>query len=130
MTEATPIDMAPAGVKMAKAPFSDVLLVCAKCQRKFKGAGKPVAKQLRRELKGGRWGRVRVVETKCFDLCPKRRQVLASHRTLADHRLLVVEGGFAPEAALEALLGPPRTFARSDTLAETVAVADPTSLPG
>jgi hypothetical protein len=120
MTEATPAETASPDPRLAKAPFSDVVFVCAKCQRKFKGAGKPVAKQLRRELKGGRWGRVRVVETRCFNLCPKRRQVLASHRTLADHRLLVVEAGFAPEAALDTLLGPPRAL---DS-------ADPTSLPG
>ena len=96
-----------AGLKIAKAPFSDTVLVCAKCARKFKGAGKPVAKQLKAELKSRRWGKVRVVETKCFDLCPKQRQVLASHRTLADHRLVVVERGFSPEAALHTLLGPP-----------------------
>ena len=101
----------PAGLKIAKAPFSDTVLVCAKCARKFRGAGKPVAKQLKAELKSRRWGKVRVVETKCFDLCPKRRQVLASHRTLADHRLVVVERGFSPEQALHTLLGPPRDAA-------------------
>ncbi len=99
---------APRGLKLAKAPFSDTVLVCGKCSRKFKGAGKPVAKQLKALLKGRRWGKVRVVETKCFDLCPKRRQVLASARTLADHRLVVVEPGFSAEEALSALLGPPR----------------------
>ena len=98
----------PAGLKIAKAPFADTVLVCAKCARKFKGAGKPVAKLLKGELKGRRWGKVRVVETKCFDLCPKRRQVLASPRTLAEHRLIVVEPGFSPQEALHALLGPPR----------------------
>lgn len=108
MTQPAPDALLPAGLKIAKAPFSDTVLVCGKCQRKFKGAGKPVAKQLKAELKSRRWGKVRVVETKCFDLCPKRRQVLASHRTLADHRLVVVEHGFSPEEALRTLLGPPR----------------------
>ena len=108
MTEVDPAPAKPRGLKIAKAPFSDTVLVCAKCARKFKGAGKPVAKHLKAELKSGRWGKVRVVETKCFDLCPKRRQVLASHRTLADHRLVVVEHGFSPEAALRTLLGDPR----------------------
>ena len=112
----------PVGLKIAKAPFSDTVLVCAKCARKFKGAGKPVAKQLKAELKTRRWGKVRVVETKCFDLCPKQRQVLASHRTLADHRLLVVEKGFSPEDALRALLGPPRD--------DAPAAGDVLSLPG
>ena len=105
----TPLPLAkPAGLKIAKAPFSDTVLVCGKCAKKFRGAGKPIAKLLKAELKGRRWGKVRVVETKCFDLCPKRRQVLASHRTLADHRLVVVEKGFSPEEALRTLLGPPQ----------------------
>ena len=109
LLDLTPSQPTPrARLKIAKAPFSDTVLVCGKCARKFKGAGKPVAKALKAELKGRRWGKVRVVETKCFDLCPKRRQVLASHRTLADHRLIVVEPGFSPEDALLALLGPPR----------------------
>ncbi len=108
MTDAT-VPLVPCrGLKVAKAPFSDTVLVCGKCARKFNGAGKPVAKQLKALLKDRRWGKVRVVETKCFDLCPKRRQVLASHRTLADHRLVVVEPGFSPEEALHALLGPPK----------------------
>ena len=112
----------PVGLKVAKAPFSDTVLVCGKCARKFKNAGKPVAKALKAELKSRRWGKVRVVETKCFDLCPKRRQVLASHRTLADHRLVVVEQGFSPEQALRALLGPPKDV--------DLAAEDTLSLPG
>ena len=114
--------VATRGLKVAKAPFSDTVLVCGKCARKFKGAGKPVAKALKAELKDRAWGKVRVVETKCFDLCPKRRQVLASHRTLADHRLVVVEPGFSPRDALRALLGPPRE-------AEPVS-SDALSMPG
>lgn len=109
------------GLKIAKAPFTDVVLVCSKCARKFKGAGKPVAKTLKAELKSRRWGKVRVVETKCFDLCPKRRQVLASHRTLADHRLVVVEQGYSASAALQALLGPPSDVDSAAAKVERVA---------
>ena len=96
-------------IKLARAPFADTVLVCGKCAKKFPGEknAKGVAKRLKAVLKGRRWGKVRVVETRCFDLCPKRRQVLASARTLADHRLVVVEPGFDPEAALERLLGAP-----------------------
>ena len=108
MADLPPPLLKPNGLKVAKAPFSDTVLVCGKCARKFKGAGRPVAKELKAALKDRRWGKVRVVETKCFDLCPKRRQVLASHRTLADHRLVVVEHGFSVEQALRALLGPPK----------------------
>lgn len=121
MTDATAQPVASRTVKLAKAP-SDTVFVCGKCARKFKGAGKPVAKTLKALLKDRRWGKVRVVETKCLDLCPKRRQVLASPRTLADRRLVVVEPGFSAEEALRALLGPPR---------EVEAAADQAlSLPG
>ena len=113
-----PVATAPRSLKIAKAPFSNAVFVCGKCARKFKGAGKPVAKQLKALLKDRRWGKVRVVETRCFDLCPKRRQVLASHRTLAARRLVVVEHGFSPEAALRALLGPPQDEAAGGAVAD------------
>ena len=92
--------------KSAKAPFSQAVFVCGKCARKFPGGRKAVKKALKAELKSRRWGKVRLLETRCFDLCPKRRQVLASARTLARRRLLVVEPGFEAGAALETLLGP------------------------
>jgi hypothetical protein len=97
-----------ARVTLAKTPFDQTVLVCGKCAKKFPGAknAKGVAKRLKALLKTRRWGRVRVVETRCFDLCPKRRQVLASARTLAERRLVVVEPGFDAEAALTELLGP------------------------
>jgi hypothetical protein len=50
------------------------------------------------------WGKVRIIQAGCFDLCPKRRQVLASGRTLANGRLVVVDGDLEVDAALEALL--------------------------
>ncbi|WP_158916434.1 (2Fe-2S) ferredoxin domain-containing protein [Caulobacter sp. S45] len=95
-------------IKLAKTPFAETVLVCGKCARKFLGEknAKGVAKRLKAALKDRRWGKVRVVETRCFDLCPKRRQVLASGRTLAEHRLVVVEPGFDIDAALGQLLGP------------------------
>jgi hypothetical protein len=109
MTE-TEIDKAP-GVRIAKAPFPRTVLVCGKCAKKFPGAktAKGVAKQLKAALKSRRWGKVRVIETRCFDLCPKRRQVLASGLTLAQGRLVVVDPGFDLEAALQELLGPPES---------------------
>lgn len=93
--------------RLAKAPFAETVLVCGKCAKKLPGGPKGVRGALKKALKGRRWGKVRVVETRCFDLCPKRRQVLASGRTLAEHRLVVVEPGFDPEAALTQLLGAP-----------------------
>ena len=98
--------------RSARAPFRATVLVCGKCARKLKGGfgpdgGKPLRKALKRELKSGAWGRkVRVVETSCLDLCPKRRQVAASPASLAEGRLLVVEPGAEPARVLAALLAP------------------------
>lgn len=105
-SEPPPLDPQPRRQKAAKAPFAQAVLVCGKCARKFPGGRKAIKKALKAELKSRRWGKVRLLETRCFDLCPKRRQVLASARTLARHRLVVVEPGFEADAALETLLGP------------------------
>jgi hypothetical protein len=102
----SPPSVSPTQIKRAKTPFSQAILVCGKCARKFPGGRKAVKKALKAELKSRRWGKVRLVETRCFDLCPKRRQVLASARTLGRQRLVVVEPGFEAGAALEELLGP------------------------
>ncbi len=47
------------------------------------------------------------MKTGCFSICPKRRQVLASSRSLGEHRVLVVEEKASVEEALVYLLGPP-----------------------
>jgi predicted metal-binding protein len=98
-----------ARVRQAKAPFAETVLVCSKCAKKFpdhRGA-KGVRSALKSALKTKRWGKVRLVETKCLDLCPKKRLVLASGATLANHRLVVVDAGFDADAALVQLLGEP-----------------------
>ena len=100
-------------LRVAKAPFRQSVLVCGKCARKLDGEGfgrkgrQSLAKALKRELKTGRWGRkVRLVETSCLKLCPKRRQVVAAPHELSAGRLLVAEPGAAAAAVLDRLLGP------------------------
>ncbi len=109
-------DSAPgkAAVRIARAPFRQALLVCGKCARKLDGGfGRDGAQPLRKALKrawkaGGRSGKLRVVETRCLGLCPKRLQVVATGASLAAGRLWLVEPGedaaavlarIAPEAA-------------------------------
>jgi predicted metal-binding protein len=100
-------------VRQAKAPFSETVLVCSKCAKKFpdRRGAKGVRSALKSALKTRRWGKIRLVETKCLDLCPKRRLVLASGATLANHKLVVVDAGFDADAALIQLLGEPRPAA-------------------
>jgi predicted metal-binding protein len=66
------------GIRMAVTPWEDVVLVCRKCSRKLDGgfgaAGDASLRaELKRELReAGRRRQVRVVETSCFSICPRR----------------------------------------------------------
>jgi len=105
-----PKAVAPGRVSLAKAPATQTIFVCAKCAKKL--PGRPGPKGVRAALKDGLkrlaatkgWGKVRIVQAGCFDLCPKHRQVLASGGTLAKGLLVVVDSDLATDAALEALL--------------------------
>jgi hypothetical protein len=97
-------------VSVAKAPAAQTIFICSKCAKKL--PGRPGPKGVRAVLKAALkrlgptrdWGKVRVIQAGCFDLCPKRRQVLASGLTLANGRLVVVDANLDVEAALQALL--------------------------
>jgi len=99
-------DLPFATIRPAKAP--DLVLVCGKCSRKLGPAGKAIRKDLKHALKTRRWGKVRLVKTGCLSICPKHRQVLASARSLGEHRVLVIEAKSSVDDALDYLLGPPR----------------------
>ncbi len=101
------------GSRPARAPFRQAVLVCGRCERKLGGEGfgrkgrQSLRKAMKAELKSGAWGRkVRLVETSCLKLCPKRRQVAAAPHDLAAGRLLVVEPGEPAARVLDRLLGP------------------------
>jgi predicted metal-binding protein len=86
------------------APWSEVVMVCAKCAAKL-GRGRKGKTELRGEIKQalkahGLGKAVRVVETTCLDLCPKGGQTVATGRQLGDARLCVV----GPDADGEAVV--------------------------
>lgn len=89
-------------------PWNTVILVCAKCSRKLDGGyGDKRQKSLRTALNDvlretGRRRQVRVVETKCFGLCPKKAVVAlnASH----PNQMLSVPRGTAARATLDRLI--------------------------
>ena len=67
-------------IKTSKTKWRDVVLVCKKCQKKLDGGfgphgDKSLKKALKKYLKpGDRKGRkaeLAVIETACFDICPK-----------------------------------------------------------
>ncbi len=109
-------DLGPHGAppgRWAKAPFRRAVLVCAKCARKLDGEGfgpkgdRSAKKALKRAARSGRWGpRVRIVETACLDLCPRKRQVVAAADALGRGRLLVIAPGADAAEVLDALLPP------------------------
>ncbi|WP_208642258.1 (2Fe-2S) ferredoxin domain-containing protein [Methylobacterium terrae] len=96
-------------VKAAAAPFAEIVMVCAKCAKRQGVGAKAVRGGLKRALKADRRGRkVRVVETGCLGLCPKRSLTLATTGSLGAGRLVVIDPSLEPAAMLDALL-PART---------------------
>ncbi len=73
-------------IRTAKTRWRDVVLVCRKCSRKLDGAGfgpdgeRSLRKALRKDLKAGkgRKAEVAVIETGCFDVCPRDAVVVAN----------------------------------------------------
>jgi hypothetical protein len=100
MVELPDFEIAP---RTARAAVEQVVFVCKKCAKKF--PDRKFRKRLEKAAKDRRWRGVRVMETGCFDLCPKGRQVVASPALMAAGRLMVVERGTEPEAVLQALFG-------------------------
>jgi predicted metal-binding protein len=65
-------------VRVVATSATRILAICGKCGKKLgggfgDGAGQPLGKALRRRLKGAKGKRapLRIVETKCLDICPK-----------------------------------------------------------
>jgi hypothetical protein len=98
----------PRAPEHAPAPFAEMVLLCRKCARRLGPAGKKSRKTLKRALKTTPWGKVRLVETGCFSLCPRRAQVLATLRPRGERRVAVVEPGFDADRVIDYLLKPPR----------------------
>ncbi|WP_407520212.1 (2Fe-2S) ferredoxin domain-containing protein [Methylobacterium oryzisoli] len=97
-----------ARAKAASAPWSEIVVVCAKCAKRQGVRAKAVRGDIKRELKRGQPGRkVRVVETGCLGLCPKRSLTFATTASLRAGRLIVVDPATAPDALVQALVPAP-----------------------
>ena len=73
--------MSPVPVKpplRARPPWDDVVFVCGRCVRRSGGEDEPsLRKWIKRALESrGLSDRIRVVESGCLDLCPKKGVVL------------------------------------------------------
>lgn len=93
---------------MRPTPWGTVILLCGKCARKMEGGyGKKkqhtLRSALRAELKAtGPRRRVRIVETRCMGLCPKK--AVTALNASRPERILTVPKGTSAEAALAALM--------------------------
>lgn len=100
----------PASIPSLPAPWQSVVLVCRKCTRKLDGGfGKKGKHSLADALEdalhdAGRRRDVRVVETDCLDICPKRAVALVC--TARPHEVLLVPEGADPALVLARVLGP------------------------
>ena len=99
-----------AKTRSAKTKIAEVVVVCAKCAKRqglrpravrdlLKGAVKHAARDGR--LPGGT--KIRVVESGCLGPCPKRALAVATGASLAAGRILLLDPGVKPEAALAAV---------------------------
>ena len=84
-------------------PWTTIILVCGKCSRKLDGGygrdgDTAFRSALKDELKQQGYRRnVRVIETKCFGLCPKKA-VVAVNASAPAHLLTIPRGTHATEA--------------------------------
>lgn len=96
----------------AKAGWKEVVFVCRKCSKAqpegVDGQGTPLRKWLKRELKARGLGqRIRVVDSGCLDLCPKRGVTLARGSELMRSKpLRIYRAGDDPERLIDWLLLP------------------------
>lgn len=64
-----------------KAKFDGLVLVCGECQKRSSGPSKLTAKDVRRELKstlGKERFRLRIAQSSCLGLCPKKSIAVAA----------------------------------------------------
>jgi predicted metal-binding protein len=87
-------------IKTTKTKWRDVVLVCKKCQKKLDGGfgpdgDKTLKKALKKYLRPGdgkgRKGELAVIQTGCFDICP-RNAVVAINATNPKALLIVPAG--------------------------------------
>lgn len=87
-------------IKIAKTKWRDVVLVCKKCQKKLDGGFGPNGdKTLRKALKKyllpgdgkGRKAELAVIQTGCFDICPKNAVIAVN--AVNPKALLIVPAG-------------------------------------
>ena len=102
-SEAGPRAVPGRSPRTARAKFSGLVLVCAKCAKRQGFRKGEAAKRLKRALGARIEGKARIVETRCLGPCPKRLLTLATPDSLSRGRLLLIDPAL-PAAELDALV--------------------------
>lgn len=99
---------APARIRLVRAGFTDLVLVCSKCAKRQglkKGAVRGLLKRALKRTPDAR--RTRVVEVGCLGPCPKRALAVATSAGLAARRIHLLDPAASPEAAVATLFPDP-----------------------
>lgn len=98
----------PRPITAVPTPWKSVLLLCKKCSRKLDGGFGPggddtLRGTLRTELRRqGRARQCRIIETRCFGVCPKKAVTALSARSPGE--LVIVPARTEAQAVLDRLL--------------------------
>ena len=102
-------DIKPQPIRAVTTQSTTLVAICKKCGKKIgggfgDGGGTSLAKALKKHLGLPKWKRspVRIVETGCMKLCPKRAVAVA---TSHDARLVFVVPGATPVSEVAGRLG-------------------------
>ena len=113
-------------IKTAKTRWRDVVLVCRKCSKKLDGGGfgpdgdRSLRKALRKDLNAGKGRKadLAVIETGCFDVCPKNA-VVAFNAARPEALLIVPRGADLREVKARLGLDEGATRGRSRSRSQT-----------
>ncbi|MGU3359409.1 (2Fe-2S) ferredoxin domain-containing protein [Methylobacterium sp. M6A4_1b] len=112
----------PVRIRLARAGFSELVLVCGKCVKRQGLKKGSVRRQLRRELKARVTARkLRVVEVGCLGPCPKRALAVATADSLAKQRIHLLDPAAPAAQSIDALFpdfGPKGGLTRADAPAK------------
>lgn len=123
-------------VRLAKAKFGGLAVVCAKCAKRQGLPAKAVRKLLKEAYEdlrpagdtgGGKRRKLCVIESGCLGPCPKRAVAVATGTSLAAGRVVLLDPGAGREGARAALLPEFGPIARLGGGADTEGTRDDSS---
>lgn len=104
MNSKNEVEAHPVRLRLARAGFSELVLVCSKCVKRQGLKKGSLRKLLKRELKGRTTvGKLRIVETGCLGPCPKRLMAVATTGSLVKQRIHLLDPTASAAESVDAL---------------------------